>query len=164
MVLISMKEFFESLLKNKKKVVVLAVLVIGLIAAAVLVRVSQEIRKRAAVTGVDFSLVSSKSSVNPGDNFTVDIVMNTNEYRVSATEIHIAFDSNYLEAQSMQGSGFLPVVLPPGAQVGSGTASIILGANPGDPKQGSATIATIDFLAKSPSGGATQIRFDSGTQ
>ena len=164
MVLTSMKEFLNSLLRDKKKLLVILVLTGGLIVAAVLVRVRQELRRRAAVTGVDFSLVSSKSFVNPGDNFTVDVVMNTNEYRVSATEIHIAFDSNYLEAQSMQGSGFLPVVLPPGAQVGSGTASIILGANPGDPKQGSATIATIDFLAKSPSGGATQIRFDSGTQ
>lgn len=159
-----MKEFLNSLLRDKKKLIILLVLTGGLIAAAVLVRVSQEIRKRAAVTGVDFSLVSSKSSVNPGENFTVDIVMNTNEYRVSAAEIHIAFDSNYLQAQSIQGSGFLPVVLPPGPQVGPGTASIILGSNPGDPKQGSATIATINFQAKNPSGGATEIRFDSGTQ
>ena len=160
----NMKDFLKSILKNKKSLIVIIILVGGLVVAAILVRVRQEIRRRAAVTGVDFSLVSSKSSVNPGENFTVDVVMNTNEYSVSATEIHIAFDSNYLEAQSIQGSGFLPVVLPPGPQVGPGTASIILGATPGNPKQGSATIATINFLAKTPSGGPTEIRFDSGTQ
>ncbi len=159
-----MKEFLNSLLKDKKKVIILLVLVVGLVVAAVLVRVRQEIRRRAAVTGVDFSLVASKTSLNPGENFTVDIVMNTNEYRVSATEIHIAFDSNILEAQSIQDSGFLPVVLPPGPQVGSGTASIVLGSLPSDPKQGTATVATINFLAKNSSGAATEIRFDSGTQ
>ena len=144
--------------------VLIFILLIGVVVGVLLVQVKQEIRRRAAVTGVDFSLVASKSTVNPGENFTVNIVMATNEYKVSATEIHVAFNSSYLEALSIQGSGYLPVVLPPGPQVGPGTASIILGSLPSDPKQGTDTVATINFKAKSASGGPIEIKFDSGTQ
>ena len=144
--------------------VLIFILLIGVVVGVLLVQVKQEIRRRAAATGVDFSLVPSKSSVSPGENFTVNIVMATNEYKVSATEIHVAFNSSYLEALSIQGSGYLPVVLPPGPQVGPGTASIILGSLPSDPKQGTDTVATINFKAKVASGGPTEIKFDSGTQ
>jgi len=157
----------SSMLSGKKDLsplVLVFILLLGIVVGVFLIQFRQELRRRAAVTGVDLSLVPSKTTVSPNEKFTVDIVMNTNEFSVSATEIHVAFDANYLEAESIQESGFLPVVLPPGPQVGSGTASIILGSLPSDPKKGTGTVATINFKALKASGGPTEIRFDSGTQ
>jgi len=150
--------------KDLSPIVLLLILLLGIAVGVFLIQFRQELRRRAAATGVDFSLVASKSTVSPGENFSVDIVMNTNEFTVSATEIHVSFDSKYLQAQSIKESGFLPVVLPPGPQVGSGKASIILGSLPSDPKKGTGTVATINFKALKESGGKTEIRFASGTQ
>ena len=160
-------EGLSRLLSSKKDLsplVLVFILLLGIVVGVFLIQFRQELRRRAAVAGVDFSLVPSKTTVSPNEKFTVDIVMNTNEFSVSATEIHVAFDANYLEAESIQESGFLPVVLPPGPQVGSGTASIILGSLPSGPKKGTGTVATINFKALKASGGPTEIRFDSGTQ
>src|SRR3990167_5305362 len=106
-----LRSSFPSGGKGLSLFILIFILLLGVVVGVLLVQVKQEIRRRAAATGVDLSLVASKSTVNPGENFTVNIVMATNEYKVSATEIHVAFNSSYLEALSIQDSGYLPVVL-----------------------------------------------------
>lgn len=149
---------------DRKKFIIVTILLLGLFVGLYLVQKAQEIRRKAQVAGVDLSLVPSASGVLPGEKFSVDIVINTNGLSLSATELHVSFDANYLEAESITARDYLPVVLPPGPQVAPGRASIILGSLPTDPKTGTGTLATINFLAKSASANPVDIMFATGTQ
>src|SRR3989344_2031056 len=116
--------------KEKQKFIIVSLILIGLFVGLYLVQRTQEIRRKAQVVVVDLSLASSAAQVLPNEQFSADVVMNTKEFSVSASAIHVSFDSNYLEAISIDVKDFLPVVLPPGPEVGTGRASIILGSLP----------------------------------
>lgn len=152
---------------SKFKFAALLVLTLGLLATVVAVQQEQELRRKAAAGEVDLTLIASKAEVVPGEEFQVDVVMNTNDLSVSAMEIHIEFDGAYFDVVDISKTTVLPVVLPPGPQIDnvSGTASIILGSNPGDPKAGVETVATLRMvgLMETPSY-AEEIRFGGGTQ
>ena len=150
--------------RERTKFIIVSLILIGLFVGLYLVQKTQEIRRRAQVAGVDLTLVPSATQILPKEAFSVDIIMNTNEFTVSAAEVHVSFDSNFLEATSIEAKDFLPVVLPPGPQVGAGRASIILGSLPTEPKKGTGVLATINFKANQASSIPTEIMFASGTQ
>ena len=150
--------------KEKKKFIIVSLILIGLFVGLYLVQRTQELRRKAQQVGVDLSLIPSATEILPDEQFSVEVVMNTNEFSVSAVEIHVSFDSNYLEATSISAKNYLPVVLPPGPQVGVGRASIILGSLPSDPKKGTGVLATINFKAKQAAVTSTEIMFATGTQ
>ncbi len=149
---------------ERKKFIVVSILLLGLFVGLYLVQKAQELRRKAQEVGVDLSLAPSAAGVLPGEKFSVDIYIDTNELSVSATELHVSFDSNYLEAESIVGRDYLPVVLPPGPEVAAGRASIILGSLPTEPKTGTGALATINFIAKQASSTPVEIMFASGTQ
>ena len=149
---------------ERKKFIIVTVLLLGLFVGLYLVQRVQELRRKAQEAGVDLSLVPSVTSVLPGEKFSVDIVVNTNGLSLSATELHVSFDSAFLEAESIIAKDYLPVVLPPGPEVAPGRASIILGSLPTEPKTGTGTLATINFLATAASANPVDIMFATGTQ
>src|SRR3989344_1324312 len=119
---------------ERKKFIIVTVLLLGLFVGLYLVQKVQEIRRKAQEVGVDLSLVASADSVLPGEKFSVDIVVNTNGLSLSA------------------------------AEVAPGVASIILGSLPTEPKTGTGTLATINFLATAASANPVDIMFATGTQ
>lgn len=133
---------------------ILLIVVFLLILAAIpltlfLVKQRQDIRQR-AVPATQVYLEPATVSVAPGDTFTVDVMIKTGENLVSAAELHLSFNSTYLEAQSIANGAFLENVLVEGA-VENGTASITLGSSPSEPKQTVGDIgevlATLTFKA-----------------
>jgi hypothetical protein len=107
------------------------------------------------------SLMLDPASVDTtaGKTFSVAVNIDTKDDTVSATEVHLTFDPNYLEATSVKGGTFLPVLLQ--QNTGAGTAMIAVGSNPTDPKKGTGTVATVTFTAKKS--GSTMISFDKAT-
>lgn len=158
----------KNLSANNKKIrtlvvlFVLAILIIGLIVSLKLASTSQEIRKKAATSGVSLGLnPSTINNTASGETFSVGVTIDTGDDTVSAAELHLTYDQTKLEAQSISAGSYLPVVLSTG-QVGGGNASIILGSQPTEPKKGSGILATISFKTLTPS--ISNIDFASSTQ
>lgn len=146
---------------------VLLIIFIVLILAAIpltvfLVKQQQEIRQR-AVPATTLYLEPATVTQNAGDIFTLSVMINTSENQVSAAELHLSFDATYLEAVSIQNGTFLENVLVSG-EVGTGTASITLGASPQTPKQGTGTLAVLSMRALADTPTPTQVSFASTTQ
>ncbi len=112
---------------------------------------------------VNLSLQPSSVSTNQGDTFTVNVLMDTKTYQVTAVSLNLSFDPKILQGVSFQGSSAVPVVLSPGS-FNSGTASIALGTNPGSPVTGVITIATLTFKALQATSTPSQLILASTTQ
>lgn len=110
--------------KSHKKSIAIGVL--GFLAIALPVVVSQvlnqqDVRQRASTTsGVTLKLNPSTQNVNLGNQFTVDLIMDTGIYDVSAVDISLNYDSSKLHLISgTRGSSFNSTVSFSG--VASGT-------------------------------------------
>ncbi len=140
---------------------------IGLILLAIpatvfLVGKNQELRKRAApATTLSFS--PAKTSVKVGETFQLDVQVNTADNQVVAAELHILFDPEFLEAQTITNGALAPTILTSGTVEG-GTASITVGAaSAAAPISGRGSLAVIRFKALKASPSAVSIRFASNT-
>jgi len=105
------------------------------------------------------SLQASKTSLNLNEQFTVNVLVDTKDMTVTATELHINFSSN-LQPISVSAGAFLTQVLIAGTTTASNT-SITLGCPPTSPKKGQGTLATI--TVKTIQGGSGQISFGTNT-
>lgn len=106
------------------------------------------------------ALMLNPTEVNTTQNgtFSVEVQVDTKTETISAVELHLAFDPNYLQATSVKNGILLPVVLATG-KMGAGTASLVVGANPTSPEKGTGTIAIVTF--KAIKAGITKISIDS---
>lgn len=110
---------------------------------------------------VDLSVTSPSASVTTGATFNASVNINANTNQVSAAVIEVNYDPLKLKANSITGTGLMPVVLAPGA-VTSNSASITLAVNPGTTATPVGSLATISFTALQP--GTATVTFTSGTQ
>ncbi len=111
--------------------------------------------------GVDLTINPQQVTVAPGGTFTINVDMNTNNFSVSAAEVHINFDSTKLTFKSATIGTMLPVVLVGASSIGS-EVSFTVGAQPTTPATGSGTLATITFQAAAAS--TSTISFANTTQ
>lgn len=101
-------------------------------------------------------------NIMPGEEFTVGLNLDTGNQKVSAVELHLKWSSN-LEASSYSilADGFLPVQLP-GSYISDAEkgGTIILGANPDDPKTGTGQLVTLKMKIMSGSGASVELTPD----
>ncbi len=122
----------------------------------------QEIRQRAA-PATTLALLPASGTVNAGDTFALEVKIDTAGNQVVAAEIRLAFDPNFLQAQSITNGALFPNILSSGV-VDSGTASISVGAtNSTQPVTGTGTAAVVRFKALAPTSTPTSVRFASTT-
>ncbi len=154
-----------------KKVLLIIAFVLILVAVPVtllVVKQRQEIRQRAA-PATTLDLEPSTKTVQVGDTFTLDVVLDTNnQNRAAAAEINLTFNPTFLEGVSFAAGDLMPFVLAEG-QVGNGTATIIVGSQSaggqGGGVSGRGTIAVLTLRALQPTGGSpTMVDFASTTQ
>lgn len=149
-----------------KKILVVLIILLILVSIPLtvyLVKQRQEIRKKAA-PATTLALSPANVTRNVGETFSLDLVVNTAENAISAAELYVIFDSNKLEGQSIMAGSFLPVVLVNG-NISGGLASITLGSQPNEPKQGTGILATIAFKALAlTEGTSTEVQFAANTQ
>ena len=124
-------------------------MLVGLGVGVVALKNSQEIKVGAQ--GAVLSLLGPVDNIipDPGQQFSVDIYLDTQGLKVSAADLKIKYDPNVIEGVSVESTNFLPVVLIPGKVDNStGMASITLGANPSDPVSGNAVVAKLKLKPK----------------
>lgn len=108
------------------------------------------------------TLYFSPSDITSAPNNTVELTlgMSAGQENVAAAEIHINFDKNFIEAQNVEVSDFLPMRLQePLIDNSAGKMSFILGNDLMEPRTGSGQIAKITFHTTSQTG-QTAISFD----
>lgn len=137
---------------NKKLIFSIAGIVILLIALGVgvfLVSRQQELREKAA-PATTLSLNPGQKSVKTGETFILSVVVDTGQNSVTASELNIGFNPQIVEVQNVSAGTFLPVILLPATTDNvNGKTSLTLGSQPTEPKQGTGTLATITWIAKS---------------
>lgn len=126
---------------------------------------SQEIRIK-AVSSTTLSLQPPTLIKAPNETFSLDVRIDTGNNRVSAAEIHLSFNPNKLRGEEFVKGEFLPVLLVNGdINNTTGHASIIVGSDPTNPKQGTGRVAKITFTALATTGNSpTTVTFTDQTR
>lgn len=142
----------------------LAIIAAGLAVVLSLVQKPQEIRKKAAPTAI-LQLIPQTSTVNQGDQFTIDVMIDAGGNQVIKTDLTINYDPTYLDGLSFVPGTYMPTDPPPTLPgiIQSGTARMILEAPTTTPRTGQGQLARLTFRAHNPHS-ATQIQFSASTQ
>lgn len=152
---------FRSGLGRRRVASILGVLILTLGLAGGLLGLKNEQDKRSRASGeneANLTLVSTKSNVEIGEEFDVNVLINAKENKVSAAEVHILFDPQYFEGKSITKGTFLPVVIRDGVIEG-GEAKIILGSEPDEPKKRAGTLVRLRLKALAEVS-SSEIKFD----
>lgn len=149
-----------------KKVFAIIVGILVLIAIPITVYVvgrNQELRKRAA-PATTLALSPAAISKNVGDTFSLDVSLDPGTNQVIAVEIHLAFDPDKLEAQTITNSSLFSNILTSGV-VDRGTATITVGAtDTRHPIIQPGTAAVVRFRALAKTDAPVSVRFSPNTQ
>ncbi len=138
-------------------IIAILVLIVGLVVGFILVRSPLRTSTSASASLVDLSLSPSTTTLHPNDTVTVNILINTQTYKVTAAELHLTYPAALFDGISIAAGDFLPTVLTPGS-VASGTAGITLGSGTSG-HLGSGILAILTLKAKA--NGSAPISFDS---
>jgi hypothetical protein len=106
-----------------------ALVVVGVIITTVLTFHQQDNRSAASTSGVDFVVVPSSKQLSPGDQFTWDIFMNTQQHPLNAVLLEIGYDPNSFDFVSLTPGTLMSDTVMPGVG-GNGKATIVLGTKP----------------------------------
>ncbi len=99
----------------------------------------------ARVSAASLKFDPKTATVNAGDTFTVDVVVDPGSEQVTSSDVYILFDKNYLTAESVTDGTYFPTVLN---DVTAGRVYIAgLVNDPSDYKTGTGTIAKVTFKA-----------------
>lgn len=149
-----------------KKVLAIVVGLLVLIAIPVTVFVvgqRQELRKRAA-PATTLALTPQTVTKSVGDTFSLDVSLDPGTNQVIAVEIHLAFDPEKLEAQTITNSSLFTNILTSGV-VDRGTAAITVGAaDTRHPITQAGTAAVVRFKALARTDAPISVRFSPNTQ
>jgi len=107
--------------------------------------------------GIKLQLLAGGGTYKIGDEFTVDVYIDSKGLKITGTDVKIKYDPNLIQAESILPANFLPVVFVPG-QLSNGEAHIVLGCDPTKPKSGNGILAHIKFKVLAQSGN-TSISF-----
>lgn len=136
-------------------------LVVSIPLSVFLVMQRQEVRKSAAPATV-LSLSPGSGNYQEGETFTVNVNVSTGENLITGADLFLSYNPVVLEAIQAQIGSFLTNPSELKNQIDTSQGRIILSLGSTDePKQGSGTLATITFLAKSA--GSSDVEFDSLT-
>ncbi len=106
--------------------------------------------------GVVLSFLKDQANLQAGDEFRLDVVLDTKGEQVTHADIYLNYQEDLLEATSVSGAEFFPQVADPGG-VGPGAAYVRVAND--SPKSGTGIIATLRFKTKKS--GSPSIQFTS---
>ena len=147
----------------KNRLFVLAVtclMIVGVIVTVLLARQTQIFNPKALELSqaTDLKLTPNSKMVNPGQEFTINVDAVPNGLAVSAINARILYNSQYLEAKSVQVSSYLPTqLLTP--EITPGKVAFTLGTIPNQSQTVPGTVATITFKALQAAASPVDISF-----
>ncbi len=105
-----------------------------------------------------FDQSSISTSIN--QTFQVQVIVDAGTDQITSADMWVLYDTNYLEAQSVESGTFFPAVTN---NISPGKVSVTgLVTDPGTYKTGSGTVATITF--KALTNGSTSLTYDCRTE
>ena len=127
-----------------------------------LAKQQQDARAKAApATTLSFSPATITKKAN--ETFPLEVRIDTAENQVVAAELHITYDPEKLEAQTITNGALFPNVLTSG-KVERGSASITVGAaSATTPVKGTGSVAVVTFKALSQTTSPISVRFAATT-
>ncbi len=148
-----------------KKIVFILIAILLLVAVPVTVFFigkNQELRSKAApATRLTFS--PSSVTKTAGEQFSLNIDIDTGENNVAVAQLHITYDATKLEALSITNGPKAPNIVASGT-VGNGTATISVAAtSTTNPIQGIGTIAILRFKGITQTTTPSLVKFDTTT-
>lgn len=124
------------------------VLLLGLGAVVLLAQRSQDLRQKASGGPVSLSILSSSASAAVGTSYTQQVRINTGGTSVTAVELHLKYNPEFVEYKSSSVGSVFPTTLSP-VVVENGTIKAVVGVAPQMPAIGnSVTVVNITFTAK----------------
>jgi hypothetical protein len=143
-------------------IVVSIILLLAIPATVLVVMRNQELRKKAA-PATTLSLTPATVTTGVGQDFTLEVRMNTADNQIVAVDLSLTFDATKLQAEWIQNGTMFPNILSSGV-VGNGTATIALGApNTTTPITGTGTVAKIKFKTLAATAAPIAVRFGPDT-
>ncbi len=109
---------------------------------------------------VELMLDPADATATANQTFNISVKVDTKTETISAIDLHLNYDPNYLEATAVNPGTFLPVVLTP-SKITSGGATIVVAVNPSAPQKGIGIVAVATFKAKKS--GMTKIMVENST-
>jgi hypothetical protein len=144
----------KHIFSSKEKTITLFILLVLAITIPLTLNLldqQQDTRKGAAYTnGADITLSPSKSSVQVGEEFTVNIQMTSNTFEITGAETYINFPKNIFRYISFTNGGFLPTELIPAAESANGISFTFVSLLTA-PKKGTGSLGTLRLQAIAPS-------------
>lgn len=153
---------FSPHIKQLVSVVGVFVLMLGLGITVKLSLRSQNNTISASTSLVDLSLSPNKTTIAPSEQVSLSIGANTHNYKVSAIQLNLQYDSEKFDFISLTKGDFLSKQLD--FSTGNGIVKIALGSEPSNPKNGAGILANLVLKAKSGSIGSSIIMVDQSTQ
>ena len=144
-----------------KKILLILIILGGLLGALYAIRYSLNTQRKAASSGPTLSLNTATISGVVGQTFTIGIILNTSGEKVTATELHLTYDSTVVQVTSFTPTNILPTTLV-SPVYGGGIISATLGCQVTSPFVGSAVIGTFGIKILSVKNGS-QINFASNS-
>lgn len=143
-------------------IVSILVVVIAIPVTIYLVSQRQEIRNKAA-PATTLSISPATITKNVGDQFPLDVLIDSGKNQVVAVELHVRFDPEKLQAETITNGALFPNVLASGI-VEPGAASITVGApSTTKPVTGSGSVAVVRFKALAPASSPVSVAFAGNT-
>jgi hypothetical protein len=128
-------------------IIIFVVLILLAIPATVFLAMNSQLNKSKAAPATTLAVTPSSVSKKVGDEFSLEVHIDTAENQVVAVQLNFVFDPTKLEAESITNGTLFPNILSSGV-VGNGTATIAIGAaNTTTPIKGTGTAAVIKFKA-----------------
>lgn len=153
----------DTAMKRKISFVFVFLLLLAAVPVTVfLVGQQQELRKKAA-PATTLSLLPSQITAKAGDEFTVEVNIDTGSNQVIVIELHAVFDPTKLEAVTITNSSLAPNIIIAGV-VDQSEASITVGtSDTKTPIKGTGTVASIRFKAKAKTDTPISVRLGPNT-
>lgn len=140
---------------------ILGVVLLAIGATLVLVRTQQDIRQRAAPT-TTLELTPATNTVNQGDEFTLNLNMNTGSNSVYKVDVVVTYDNLVLEGVRFEKGNLFANSTATGGLIGNGVGRLTLEVPTTESEQGQGLLGRLVFRASNPSSG-TQVRFNPQT-
>lgn len=143
--------------------ILVSIFLLGAIPVGIyLVGQNQELRKKAA-PATTLAITPATIQKNVGDEFSLEVTIDSGENQVVAAELHIVFDPSKLEMETISNGPLFPNILASGAIEG-GTASITVGAaDVKQPIKGTGTVAVVKLKAIAKTDSPVAVKLASNT-
>lgn len=138
----------------------IVLIVAGIAVGVYLARNRTQLSSKAAEGIVTLQLTPSQIKATVDEQFSATIEIDSKDLSITGAELQITYDAQILALEEFEKGDYLPTSVGQ-AEISSGSATLIILANPPNLNQGKGKLATLKFRALQPISIPSEIRIDS---